>query len=365
MLLTSSQSLHIMSKSSSPILHQDTFDVESQTSSSTSDSSSPPLSNFYSDRSIPSSPSNVQYQGHPSYASAFSEKHHSHLSLSIPTSNPISFFESPISLRRKIFRRISLFTFTAAIFTTILFFYFIFSSEKDVQSIKNSTKAAGFGRSSAKFKDMVSSYGSKDSSDLPNSSTQETIMGAPIMGAMNNETIRAEVGRASWKLFHTILAKYSKSPTTHEREALSSYIHLFSRVYPCGQCASHFQDLLRKYPPQTSSREAAAQWGCFVHNQVNARLGKEAFDCNEISDKYSCGCADEALESEETEMSAGDNTQETGGAKKDQLADASKDTSSRKSKKSEKPAIELRERKVSAPVSTHSPIAHQGIDNIM
>lgn len=79
---------------------------------------------------------------------------------------------------------------------------------------------------------MVSSYGSKDSSDLPNSSTQETIMGAPIMGAMNNETIRAEVGRASWKLFHTILAKYSKSPTTHEREALSSYIHLFSRVYP-------------------------------------------------------------------------------------------------------------------------------------
>lgn len=51
--------------------------------------------------------------------------------------------------------------------------------------------------------------------------------------------------------------------------------------------------MLRKFPPQTSSRNAASQWGCFVHNQVNERLGKPVFDCNTISDKYACGCADD------------------------------------------------------------------------
>jgi len=45
--------------------------------------------------------------------------------------------------------------------------------------------------------------------------------------------------------------------------------------------------------PQTSSRDAASQWGCTVHNAVNERLGKELFDCGTIADKYHCGCAEE------------------------------------------------------------------------
>ncbi|KAF3926409.1 hypothetical protein AA313_de0204995 [Arthrobotrys entomopaga] len=57
--------------------------------------------------------------------------------------------------------------------------------------------------------------------------------------------------------------------------------------------ASHFRILLQKYPPQTSSRDAASQWGCVVHNAVNERLGKEIFDCGTIADKYHCGCAEE------------------------------------------------------------------------
>ncbi|KAA8911968.1 hypothetical protein TRICI_003654 [Trichomonascus ciferrii] len=121
----------------------------------------------------------------------------------------------------------------------------------------------------------------------------DVISGAPIMAKMGNETIRAELGRAAWKVFHTILAQYPEHPTDHDRQTLTSYIHLFSRVYPCRECAEHFQVLLKRYPPQVSSREHASQWGCHVHNQVNKRLGKEIFDCNEISDKYNCGCGDE------------------------------------------------------------------------
>lgn len=60
-----------------------------------------------------------------------------------------------------------------------------------------------------------------------------------------------------------------------------------------GECASHFQGHLKKYPPQVSSRNAAAGWGCFIHNEVNTMLGKPEFDCNNIADFYDCGCAED------------------------------------------------------------------------
>lgn len=108
---------------------------------------------------------------------------------------------------------------------------------------------------------------------------------------MTNQTVKEELGRAAWKVFHTILAQYPEKPTSDDKQTLTDYLYLFSRVYPCRECAEHFQGLLREYPPQVSSRERASQWGCHVHNQVNKRLYKPIFDCNEISDKYDCGCA--------------------------------------------------------------------------
>ncbi|GMF77086.1 unnamed protein product [Aspergillus oryzae] len=70
-----------------------------------------------------------------------------------------------------------------------------------------------------------------------------------------------------------------------------------------GECASHFQGHLKKYPPQVSSRNAASGWGCFIHNEVNTMLKKPIFDCNKIGDFYDCGCAkDEDTEDENEEL---------------------------------------------------------------
>lgn len=117
--------------------------------------------------------------------------------------------------------------------------------------------------------------------------------GDAIMGKLGNETLKAELGRASWKLFHTIMARFPDQPSDEERAALKSYIYLFARLYPCGECASHFQKILRKFPPQTSSRSTAAAWGCHVHNEVNKSKGKPMFDCAHIGDFYDCGCGDD------------------------------------------------------------------------
>lgn len=43
---------------------------------------------------------------------------------------------------------------------------------------------------------------------------------------------RAELGRATWKYFHTMLARYPEDPTEEQQETLRSFIYLFARLYP-------------------------------------------------------------------------------------------------------------------------------------
>ncbi|KAI9762243.1 MAG: Bud site selection protein bud4 [Chaenotheca gracillima] len=126
--------------------------------------------------------------------------------------------------------------------------------------------------------------------------SSETLSGEVIASKLGNETLKAELGRAAWKLFHTTMAKFPDKPSRDESVALQSYIHLFARLYPCGECASHFRKILEKFPPQVATRSTAAAWACHVHNQVNKSLDKEAFDCSKIGDFYDCGCADEVAD---------------------------------------------------------------------
>lgn len=117
------------------------------------------------------------------------------------------------------------------------------------------------------------------------------------MPKLGNETAKAELGRASWKYFHTVMARFPDSPTIEESVLLSDYIHLFQRLYPCGECAEHFGKIIDQFPPQVMSRSSAATWACHVHNEVNKSLNKDIFDCSKIGEFYDCGCA----EDEETE----------------------------------------------------------------
>ncbi|RYC55528.1 hypothetical protein CHU98_g10680 [Xylaria longipes] len=148
--------------------------------------------------------------------------------------------------------------------------------------------------------------------DLPRDSASEgtadfgslsgnILEGGSIAPKLENATAKAELGRASWKLFHTMMARFPEKPTEEDSLALKTYIKLFARLYPCGDCASHFQQLLKKFPPQIGSRNAAAGWACHVHNQVNERLKKPIFDCNNIGDFYDCGCGDDKKAAGETE----------------------------------------------------------------
>ena len=133
--------------------------------------------------------------------------------------------------------------------------------------------------------------------DIPTlTATPSTLHNPHIMPQLGNETLKAELGRAAWKVLHTTMARFPDKPSQDESDALKSYLYLFARLYPCGECAEHFQQILKKYPPQTGSRSSAAAWACFVHNVVNESKGKPVFDCANIGDFYDCGCADDVKE---------------------------------------------------------------------
>lgn len=122
----------------------------------------------------------------------------------------------------------------------------------------------------------------------------------PFMPKMEDEKLKAELGNAAWRLLHTILARYPDEPTESERQHLVDYIYSFAQVYPCGDCARHFIQLLAKYPPQTNSRKNAALWGCHIHNKVNARLGHAIYDCTNILEDYDCGCGEDEEAADDT-----------------------------------------------------------------
>ncbi|KAJ3212999.1 hypothetical protein HDU83_008389 [Entophlyctis luteolus] len=122
------------------------------------------------------------------------------------------------------------------------------------------------------------------------SSRKFSAPGEPIMGAMKNETVKAELGRSAWRLLHTMAGKFPAKPTKTQMAAMNDFIYLFGQLYPCGDCAKHFKVILEQHPPDVSSKQAIANWACMVHNIVNKRKGKELFDCSKILEFYDCGC---------------------------------------------------------------------------
>jgi hypothetical protein len=132
----------------------------------------------------------------------------------------------------------------------------------------------------------------RDAQTVATRPAEERVEGS-VMPALRNETARKELGRATWRLMHTMTLRFPEKPTQDERKALNDYFHLMGQLYPCGDCAAHFRKLLAAYPPQTSSRKAASNWLCAVHNKVNIRLEKPEFDCAYLGDTYDCGCGPE------------------------------------------------------------------------
>ncbi|KAF2800580.1 mitochondrial FAD-linked sulfhydryl oxidase-like protein ERV1 [Melanomma pulvis-pyrius CBS 109.77] len=102
------------------------------------------------------------------------------------------------------------------------------------------------------------------------------------------------LGRSSWTLLHSITATYPTAPSPELQSETKTFIHTFSKLYPCWHCASDFQMWLKedRNTPRVSSRAEFGQWMCEAHNAVNVKLGKKEFDCNRWEERWKTGWKD-------------------------------------------------------------------------
>ncbi|KAG0234206.1 hypothetical protein BGW42_006844 [Actinomortierella wolfii] len=103
---------------------------------------------------------------------------------------------------------------------------------------------------------------------------------------------REVLGRATWTFLHTMAAYYPDKPNQREQETMKTLLSSFSQFYPCGHCAEHLREEMKKDPPKVSSRMELAWWMCGMHNKVNVMLGKDEFDCNKLDERWRDGPSD-------------------------------------------------------------------------
>ncbi|PKI85397.1 thiol oxidase [Malassezia vespertilionis] len=96
-----------------------------------------------------------------------------------------------------------------------------------------------------------------------------------------------ELGRSTWTFLHSAAAYYPDEPSSVQRASMLALLDALPHVYPCSTCASELELEYARQPSQ--ARADAVQNGatlryylCTLHNEVNVRLGKSVWDCNDV-----------------------------------------------------------------------------------
>jgi mitochondrial FAD-linked sulfhydryl oxidase len=131
------------------------------------------------------------------------------------------------------------------------------------------------------FRDLISLPTKRPTPSLQSKQQQTT----PLLQQPAHCPPDVEVlGRSTWTFLHTMAANYPEKPSAQQQREVSSFISTLGRFYPCWHCADDFRSWMAKgNEPKVHSRREFENWMCNAHNEVNRKLGKDAFDCGEES----------------------------------------------------------------------------------
>lgn len=103
------------------------------------------------------------------------------------------------------------------------------------------------------------------------------------------------LGRHTWTFLHTTASYYPLEPTKAHESSMLGLLHSLPKLYPCSVCADELGEYIKQHPPEQAvkqGRTALEQWMCQVHNDVNQRLGKEEFNCDNVAQRWRDGWKD-------------------------------------------------------------------------
>lgn len=91
-----------------------------------------------------------------------------------------------------------------------------------------------------------------------------------------------------WFFLHTVAESYPQYPNQVTKRKYYDLIQNFPLFMPDQEMGDKFSKLLDKYPivPYLDNRESFVRWTFFVHNKINALLGKEELSLPVALDKY-------------------------------------------------------------------------------
>lgn len=88
-----------------------------------------------------------------------------------------------------------------------------------------------------------------------------------------------EVGRAGWRLIHSLAANYPEEPKFYQKFPWYGFVETLINFYPCQRCRDHLWFNIDRYGMHTANKTDLSMFMCFLHNDVNRIKGNEAYPC--------------------------------------------------------------------------------------
>lgn len=95
---------------------------------------------------------------------------------------------------------------------------------------------------------------------------------------------RTEIGRMTWRIFHKFSTLYDENQE-EDKYQFKNFVKGLKSFFPCPSCREDFKNELNIYPINDlvlSSKNEIIKFVCHHHNQVNIKLNKSKYDCNDI-----------------------------------------------------------------------------------
>lgn len=93
-------------------------------------------------------------------------------------------------------------------------------------------------------------------------------------------------GPAGWKFMHAVSFGYPEKPTQQDKNHAINFFKSVGYVLPCDKCRSHYNDQVKKTPPDVENRESLSRWLVAVHNEVNRANGKREWSHEEVKKQH-------------------------------------------------------------------------------